>query len=907
MEGSRKNISIRNIIITVFILAMLVFVGSIGYLIFTNWFSSARQTTESIARDLNESIYHQIHSFMQVPRHIHEVNYPFFENGILDLHDDERRDRLFVGVLDSHDDRIYGFSYGTADGEYYEARRNESGAIEIVRNNAKTGGNSWYYSVNEDMTTGDLAVKAGRFDARTGAWYQAAAKAGTPVFSPVYKHLIMDDLAISFAWPVYRKSGELLGVLGTHMLLTDLGGYLKEAVSKYNGYAVILETGTNTLIANSVGADNFTVLPDGILKRHGMAQIEEYDFREAYETFITRRDPQFLYEGRDRNLYINVKEIHLEGLNWIVVTAIPEDLLIAPVVQSIHLTVLLTAMALLLSLAVYAIITRRLMKPMNELLQVSEAISSGDLTKRVNIVRNDEIGRISESFNKVTDKMQYLINNLETVVKERTEEVHKTNLKLEENKNQLQLILDSTAEAIYGVDLKGKCTFCNMSCIKMLGYHSQEDLLGKNMHEQIHHTRRDGTPLPIHECRILLSIKSGKGIGADDEVFWRADGTSFEVEYHSYPQIKNGEVVGAVITFMDITDRKQREAEIQYLSCYDTLTGLYNRRCFEEFRKKVDIPENLPLSIIFADINGLKMTNDIFGHASGDELIKKCAEILRRACRENDIVARVGGDEFIVLLPNTNEKNAEVVMSRIKSELSNASVSEIKCSISLGFDTKKSPDQKLAEVMADAENAMYKDKIMNRKAINKDIVDTIVNALHAKSEREKQHSIVTSELCGELGSALHLSESDIDKLKRAGYLHDIGKITLDESLFVEGASLEEDLEKMQQHPVVGYRILNLFDETLDLAEYVYCHHERWDGLGYPKGLAGEQIPLIARVISIVETFERVLNRENYAKAIETIKEGAGKKFDPAIAKLFVQMMEKKKRVSEMINFSSSLS
>ncbi len=896
VKDKTRHISIKKTFIIVFILVMLVSIGGIGYIIYTNWYSSATQTSESIAEDLNESIYNQIYSFIHVPSQINEANHKIIANGILDISDERLRDRFFVGVLSSHDDEIYSFSYGTSDGEYYGARRNENGVVEIMRNNADTGGSSWYYLVNEDMTAGELAVRAGKFDPRTRAWYKTAVETGNPTFSPVYKHFVMDDLTISFACPIYKKDGELQGVLGTHLLLTDIGTYLKNAVSKYNGYAVIVEKGTNELIANSMGIGNFAVLPDGTLDRHSIDKVEDSDFKEAYTKYITNREQHFLYEGKGQSLYMNVKEIHMEGLDWVVISAIPEGLLINPMVQNIYLTVLLTALVLLLSFVIYMIITGILLKPMNELLQASAALSSGDLTRRIEVARHDEIGRISDSFNNVADKMQFLINNLESVVKDRTEELHYAYADLEENKNQLQLILDSTAEAIYGMNLNGECIFCNLSCIMLLGYNSQEELLGENMHHQIHHTRRDGTLFPVDECRIFKSIKQGKGFQADDEVFWRADGTSFDVEYHAYPQIKNNKVIGGVVTFMDITDRKQREAEIQYLSYHDTLTGLHNRRCFEENHTKIDTPDNLPLSVIFADINGLKMTNDIFGHPAGDELLKKSAEILVRSSRQKDTVARVGGDEFIILLPNTSKKDAKEIISRIKSEFLAARVAAIKCSISLGCDTKTSPNQQLEEILSNAENEMYKDKTMNRKSVNKDIVDTIVDTLHSKSDREKQHSIVTSELCGKIGSALSLSEPDINKLKRAGYLHDIGKITLDESVLVNDISFEEELEKMQQHPAVGYRILNLFDDTLDLAEYVYSHHECWDGSGYPRGLKGEQIPLLARIISIAETYERVLNRKNLSpaerrmKALETIKEGAGKKFDPAIAELFIKIM-----------------
>lgn len=896
MRDNRWNIPIRKVIIIVFLAAMVVSIGSIGYLVFTSWFSSAKQTTESIAVEMNEQINKQIYSYLHVPKEINESNHKIIVNGILDLSEENLRDKFFVGVLSSYEENIYSFSFGTANGEYFGARRNENGVIQIMKNNASTGGNSWYYSVNDDSTAGELAVQAGQFDVRTRTWYKAAVAAKEPIFSPIYKHFVMNDLTISYACPVYKKDGTLQGVLGTHMLLNDIGAFLEDTVSHYNGYAVILEKSSSDLIANSMGIDNFTVLQDGTLERHDIGKVQNSDIQEAYTQYKTSLNPNFFYEGKDQNLYMNVKEIHMSGLDWIVVSAIPEGYLIAPAVQSIRLAAILATLFLLLSFIIYTVITGRLLKPIRTLLQTTDAFTSGDLTKRIDIVRNDEIGQISESFNKVAAEMQFLINNLENTVKERTDELQKTVSTLDENKNQLQLILDSAAEAIYGVDMYGNCTFCNKSCIKMLGYNSQSELLGKNMHWQIHHTRRDGNPLPAEECKIFKSFKLGQGTHVDDEVFWRADGSNFDAEYYSYPQVKNGDIIGAAVTFMDVSERKQKEAEIQYLNCYDTLTGLYNRRCFEEKRAKIDTPDNLPLSVIFADVNGLKMTNDIFGHSAGDELIKKSSEILQQVCRQNDIVARVGGDEFIILLPNTSGENAEKILSRIQSEFTAARVQAIKCSLSLGLDTKQSPDQSLDEIMANAENAMYKDKTMNRMSINKEIIDTIIETLHTRNHREKQHSIAVSELCSDVGTALHLPETEINKLKRAGYLHDIGKIVLDESILTKDSLSDEEYNKIQQHSAVGYRILSLFEDTLDLAEYVYGHQERWDGNGYPRGVKGEQIPLLSRIITVVGTYDRVLNRgkltlkDRKLAALDAIKNGAGTLFDPQIAELFVQMI-----------------
>jgi diguanylate cyclase (GGDEF)-like protein/PAS domain S-box-containing protein/putative nucleotidyltransferase with HDIG domain len=899
--NSRKDVSIKNAIRIVFILAMLLSIGGIGYLIFNGWLSSAEKTTGSIVETIGEGIYNRVVSFMREPTHINDANRKIIENGILDLYDEESRDKFFVGVLSSQREEIYSFSYGTENGEYYGARRNEKGVIEIMRNNASTGGNSWYYSVNEDLTAGERVVVAGKFDPRTRAWYKAAQEAAGSAFSPIYKHFVMSDLTISAAWPVYDSDGNLRGVMGTHVLLSSVGAFLRDTVNDYNGYAILFEKDTGALIANSTGVDNFSVLSDGTLKRNTISEMEDRDIQQEYAQYATSGDSIFIYGSGKEKLFVNVREIQMPGIDWILISAIPEGLYMSSVVESVYLTALLVAFALAVSLIAYHIVIGRLIRPIDDLLDVSAALSSGDLSRRAEVVRNDEIGSISESLNRVADKMQFLINNLEESVEERTEQLYGANVALEENKNQLQLILDSTAEGIYGIDMNGRCTFCNISSVRMLGYSSPGELLGKNMHLQIHHSYRDGRPFPIDECRIFMSIRQGKGFEADDEVFWRADGTSFDVEYHSYPQIRNGEVVGGVITFMDITDRKKREAEIEYLSCHDVLTGLHNRSCFENSRDKIDIPDNLPLSVVFADINGLKITNDVFGHAAGDGLIKKSAEILRQSCRNGDVIARVGGDEFVMLLPKTDRREAEKILSRIKTGFSNARIEAIKCSVSLGIDTKTSNYQSLEETMANAENMMYKDKTVNRKSANRDIIDTIIETLHSKYPREKQHSLVVSQLCGEFGIALNLSKPEINVLKRAGYLHDIGKIVLEESLLSKDhmkALTEEEREKVRQHSIVGYRILNLFDETLDLAEYAYSHHERWDGKGYPRGLEGEQIPLIARIISIAETYDRVLNRgdgpfeERKRAALKAIKDSAGKQFDPELAGLFVQTMER---------------
>lgn len=746
MQAKNRQLSIKNIIVIVFILAMLISTSVIGHLIITRWLSSAEHNLECIVKNVNERIYNQIYAFVHAPEHINEVNYNFIENGILDLYDKELREKYFVAVLNSQDEAIYGFGYGTANGEYYGAGRNGHGVIEYIQSNASTGNHSWYYSVNEDLTVGDMVADAGPFDPRNQPWYKAAEESGGSTFSPIYKHFAIDDLAISAVWPIYDNDHRLQGVMGTKMLLTNIENFLEDTVQEFNGYAFIIEKDTGYLIANSMEIDNFVTLQDGTIKRYNLGEINNPDIQKAYAYYNSNPVPNFIFTSENGKIFVNMREIQMGSFNWVVISAIPEGYYMANVSKSIYETILLILLAMLFSLIVYDMVTGRLLKPMDNLLQVSSALASGDLSQRVKVVRQDEIGTISESMNQVADKMQFLIN----------------------------------------------------------------DLL-----------------------------------------------------------------------------------------CKDNLTGLHNRRCFEENSAQIDHSGNLPLSVIFADVNGLKMTNDIFGHTAGDELIKKTSEILVQSCRKDDLIARVGGDEFIVLLPNTDEKEAKKIRARIAAGFSQARVEAIKCSVSMGIDTKSSAEQRLEEVMSNAENAMYQDKIINRKKINEDIILTLIETLHAKNSREKQHSVVVSDLCVAIGEAMQLPATTISKLKSAGFLHDIGKITLDEKLFLKDAMTMEEYEKMRQHPVTGYRILNLFDNTLDLAEYVYSHHENWDGSGYPRGLKGDEIDLLARIISVSETYERVLNRgnrpieERQQSAINVIRTGTGKQFDPHIAELFVQMIQEK--------------
>jgi diguanylate cyclase (GGDEF)-like protein/PAS domain S-box-containing protein len=295
-----------------------------------------------------------------------------------------------------------------------------------------------------------------------------------------------------------------------------------------------------------------------------------------------------------------------------------------------------------------------------------------------------------------------------------------------EQQEQYALLLNSTAEGIYGVDTDGICTFVNSACLRMLGYERPEDIVGKAVHALIHHTHPDGRPYPIEECKVRLSTREGSTAHADDEIHWRADGSSFPVEYWSHPIYRNDRLTGAVVTFIDITERKRVEAEINLLAFHDPLTHLPNRRLLIDRLQQAlasSVRSGKTGALLFIDLDNFKTLNDTLGHDIGDLLLQQVAQRLVLCVREGDTVARLGGDEFVVMLEDLNKDALEAaaqtehIVEKIFAMLGQPyqlAKYEYQGTTSIGATLYNDKQQATDELMKQADIAMYQAKKAGR-------------------------------------------------------------------------------------------------------------------------------------------------------------------------------------------------
>jgi diguanylate cyclase (GGDEF)-like protein/PAS domain S-box-containing protein len=448
-------------------------------------------------------------------------------------------------------------------------------------------------------------------------------------------------------------------------------------------------------------------------------------------------------------------------------------------------------------------------------------------------------------------------------------------------------------EIVFEADKNGKITFMNQKGIQVLGYDQQELFHRMTIWQIISHP---GSPITSFKLEDFFQKKANY---PQECYLIKKDKTNIPVEIHGSP-IKNDveKTIGFRGIILDISKRKEYEDRIKYLSFHDKLTGLYNRAYFEEELKRLNHKRNLPISIIIGDVNNLKMINDTFGHQHGDHLLQKIANVLKSCFRKSDVISRWGGDEFSVILPNTPREKGIDIIYRIGQECKKKSTLTLPLSISMGIATKSNMSENIYAVVREAESKMYRYKLIDKQATDSSIISSLEKALQQRKYETKEYRQNFIDCAIQFGKILKLEKQRMKDLRLLAMICDMGKIAISEEIILKKGWLSEnEWEEIKRHPEIGFRIAKSSPELAHIADAILYHHEFWNGLGYPQGIKEKNIPILSRVIHIVNAYQAMIHERPYRQAlskedaIAELKKGKGSQFDPELTDKFIAMVE----------------
>ncbi|ENZ01575.1 diguanylate cyclase (GGDEF) domain-containing protein [Clostridium thermobutyricum] len=450
----------------------------------------------------------------------------------------------------------------------------------------------------------------------------------------------------------------------------------------------------------------------------------------------------------------------------------------------------------------------------------------------------------------------------------------------------LKNVINAIPYIISYKDINGNLTGCNKAFEKFVG-RDELNLLGEKYKEN------------CLEKELVLEIANKDGNNLK-----KKNKRLYEIQYENNKVMKvekfplkdsEGKIIGVVGLSEDISEDKKFQNKIIEESYKDKTTGLYNRNYFEKIAVEIDKNFNGKLILIMGDSDALKLVNDSLGHLEGDRYLRDLSRIILEVVNKRGDVIRWGGDEFIILIPNANIEDAKEVTERINYLCRNNDSSPIPISLSMGYSYRQENNKTLDKMIEEAENEVYKEKLIKSEKTKKRLFEYIQKSLMEKccesEEVRKRKHILIQKICEEL----NLTKKEIEDIQLASDLCSIGMIAIPDNIAKKNIDelTDKEIEILKTHPDKGYRIVKSYPEIAKVSKIILTHHEDYNGKGYPLGLAGEDIPLGARIIRIIEDYNYYLKFDNKItkKDIEIkIKSQSYEKYDPKLVKVFLKVI-----------------
>ncbi len=531
---------------------------------------------------------------------------------------------------------------------------------------------------------------------------------------------------------------------------------------------------------------------------------------------------------------------------------------------------------LFFGLSVVLLLKRTVLAQLNNLnLDIQSISQSDDISRRLSTQGGSaELSALATNFNRLLSRQEQLHHSVS------------------EREARLRLVTDNMLDIICQVDRQGNISYVSPSCRLILGFEPKE-LQGRPIFGLVHSCDQGQVRKAVNKAVETLTAQRTefRCRHANGKYVWLEAVGKVLLD-------KNMGFTGGVISCRDITERIAMEKRLRYLSLHDSLTGLYNRTYFEQEMQRLKASRLGRAGLVICDVDGLKLYNDSFGHETGDRLLKLTAQVLKKSFREGDVLARIGGDEFAVLLPGAGPEAVQAAADRVRQHMAEYNESNGEFSLSISIGTAVSEDlEKIAELFREADDNMYREKLHRSKSTRSAIVKVLLKTLEARDFTSEEHANQMQELVVKLAQSIGLPEHRIADLRLFTQFHDVGKVGIPDYILLKKDPLtSEETEKMQAHSEIGSRIARSAPELAHIADWILKHHEWWNGKGYPLGLSGADIPLECRLLAIVDAYDTMTRGRPYrqpvshGEAIAELKRCAGNQFDPDLTAAFIELL-----------------
>ncbi|MDU2064851.1 MAG: diguanylate cyclase, partial [Sporomusaceae bacterium] len=429
---------------------------------------------------------------------------------------------------------------------------------------------------------------------------------------------------------------------------------------------------------------------------------------------------------------------------------------------------------------------------------------------------------------------------------------------------------------------EGQILYISPNCERLTGYRDEEFYASPVLLDRLFR----GHPQEISDKPTEFNITAKTG-----QTYWVS---------HVSRQVfdASGNFLGIRGSFSDITERKYAEERLLYFSLHDALTGVYNRAFFESEIQRL-ATETSPVGMIVSDVDGLKLINDTLGHDRGDQLLVAATVALQQSLPPSAVVARIGGDEFVIIIKNTTLSTVNEICQKIKLavQTSNRKDPQNLLSISTGSAVGLPVSGSLLQLFKQADDMMYREKLHRKQSTRSAIVKALMKALEVRDFCTGGHADRLQNKIVLLATAINIPERNLADLRLLGQFHDIGKVGIPDHILLKPGPLDEEERRiMQRHVEIGHRIAIAAPDLMPIADWILKHHEWWNGSGYPLGLKEEQIPIECRLLAIVDAYDAMTSDRPYRQAISSrealleLKKCAGIQFDPSLVEKFCEMI-----------------